>query len=168
MIGAWVSWRYYLAHEYDRAIQQGRDTVDLDSSFAAAHLLLGKSYVQAGLHKEGLAELQRAASLSGNSPLYLAQVAVAYGVAGKKTEALRTVAQLQEMSRQRYVSPYGIAQAYAALNDREHTFKWLQAAYEDHAVWMSYLAVDPLFDRFHSDSRFQELLQRVGLLRSKP
>lgn len=168
MIGAWVSWRYYLAHEYDRAIQQGRDTVDLDSSFAAAHLLLGKSYVQSGWHKEGLAELQRAASLSGNSPLYLAQVAVAYGVAGRKTEALRTVAQLQELSRQRYVSPYGIAQAYAALNDREQTFKWLQVAYEDHAVWMSYLAVDPLFDRFHSDSRFQELLQRVGLLPSKP
>jgi TolB-like protein/DNA-binding winged helix-turn-helix (wHTH) protein/Flp pilus assembly protein TadD len=168
MIGAWVSWRYYLAHEYDRAIQQGRDTVDLDSSFAAAHLLLGKSYLQSGLHKEGIAELQRAANLSGNSPLYLAQVAVAYGVAGKKTEALRTVAQLQELSRQRYVSPYGIAQAYAALNDREQTFKWLQVAYEDHAVWMSYLAVDPLFDRFHSDSRFQELLQRVGLLPSKP
>ena len=167
MIGAWVSWRYYLAHEYDRAIQQGRDTVDLDSSFAAAHLLLGKSYVQSGQNEEGLAELQRAANLSGNSPLYLAQVAVAYGVAGKKTEALRIVAQLQELSKHRYVSPYGIAQAYAALNDREQTFKWLQAAYEDHAVWMSYLAVDPLFDRFHSDSRFQELLQRVGLLPSQ-
>ena len=164
MIGTWVSLRYYLARKYDRAIEQGRDTVELDPNFAAAHLMLGESYIQIGSHSQGLAELQKAASLSGNSPLYVAQVAVAYAVAGRKTEALRTIAQLQEISGQRYVSPYGMAQAYAALNDREQTFKWLQAAYNDHAVWISYLAVDPVFDRFRSDQRFQELLRRVGLL----
>jgi tetratricopeptide (TPR) repeat protein len=164
MIGTWVSLRYYLAGRYDLAIEQGRNTVELDPNFAASHLLLGESYVQIGLHEQGLAELQRAASLSGNSPLYLAQVAVAYAAAGKKTEALRTVARLQEISRQRYVSPYGMAQAYAALNDKEQTFKWLQIADDDHAVWMSYLAVDPVFDRFRPDPRFRDLLRRVGLL----
>jgi hypothetical protein len=57
-----------------------------------------------------------------------------------------------------------MAQAYAALNDKEQTFKWLQTADDDHAVWMSYLAVDPVFDRFRSDQRFRDLLRRVGLL----
>jgi hypothetical protein len=116
------------------------------------------------LHKQGLAELQLAARLSGGSPLYLAQVAVAQAVAGKQAEALRIVAQLQKTSRERYVSPYGFAQIYAALNNKEQTFKWLNAAYEDHAVWMSYLGVDPVFDRFRKDQRFQDLLLRVGLL----
>ena len=58
----------------------------------------------------------------------------------------------------------GLAQIYAALNDKEQTFKWLQAAYDDGAVWMSYLAVDPVFDGFHSDPRFQNLLLRVHLV----
>jgi hypothetical protein len=44
--------------------------------------------------KELLAELHSAASLSGNCPLYLAQVAVAYASQGKKTEALQIAAQL--------------------------------------------------------------------------
>ena len=57
-----------------------------------------------------------------------------------------------------------MAQVYAALNDKEQTFKWLRIAYDDGAVWMSYLAVDPLFDRLRSDQRFQELLQRMGLM----
>jgi hypothetical protein len=61
------------------------------------------------------------------------------------------------------VSPYGLAQIYAALNDREQTFKWLQTAYDGRAVWMSYLAVDPVFDRFRSDQRFQDLLSRLGM-----
>ena len=164
MIGTWVALRYYLARRYDLAIEQSRKTLALDPNFAAAHLLLGDSYVQAGLHKQGLAELQLAARLSGGSPLYLAQVAVAQAVAGKQAEALQTVAQLQKTSRERYVSPYGFAQIYAALNNKEQTFKWLNAAYEDHAVWMSYLGVDPVFDRFRKDQRFQDLLLRVGLL----
>jgi hypothetical protein len=56
-----------------------------------------------------------------------------------------------------------LAQIYAALNYNDDTFKWLQAAYVDRAVWMEYLAVDPIFDRYHSDDRFQELLRRIGL-----
>jgi len=164
MIGTWVSLRYYLARQYDRAIEQGRNTVDLDPNFAAAHLLLGESFIQMGQFEQGLPDLQKAASLSGNSPLYLAQVGVAYALSGRKTQALRIVGQLEKLSRGQYVSRYGLAQIYAALNDKEQTFKWLKAAYDDRAVWMSYLAVDPMFDRFHSDQRFQELLRRLALL----
>jgi tetratricopeptide (TPR) repeat protein len=163
MIGTWVGRRYYLARKYEPAIEQGRNTVELDANFAAAHLLLGEDYVQLGQHEQGLTELQTAASLSGNSPLYLAQVAVAHASAGRKTEALQIVAQLQAISGTRYVSPYGLAQIYAALNDKEQTFKWLQIAYDDRAVWMSYLAVDPVFDSLRSEQRFQDLLRRVRL-----
>jgi TolB-like protein/DNA-binding winged helix-turn-helix (wHTH) protein/Flp pilus assembly protein TadD len=165
MIGTWVGRRYYLARKYEGAIEQGRNTLELDANFAAAHLLLGEDYVQVGLHEQSLTELQTAASLSGNSPLYLAQVAVAYASAGKKTEALEILAQLQSFSSTRYVSPYGLAQIYAALSDKEQSFKWLQIAYDDRAVWMSYLAVDPIFDSLRSDPRFEDLLRRVHLMR---
>jgi TolB-like protein/DNA-binding winged helix-turn-helix (wHTH) protein/Tfp pilus assembly protein PilF len=163
MIGTWLGLRYYLAHQYENAIEQGRSAVDLDPNFAASHLLLGEAYVQAGLREKGLAELHSAASLSGNNPLYLAQVAVAYAAQGSKTEALQIAAQLQTTSADRYVSPYGLAQIYAALKDKEQTFKWLQTAYDGRAVWMSYLAVDPLFDGFRSDQRFQDLLHLTRL-----
>jgi glucokinase len=93
----------------------------------------------------------------------LAQVAVAHASAGRKMEALQIAAQLQAISSTRYVSPYGLAQIYAALNDKEQSLKWLQIAYDDRAVWMSYLAVDPLFDSLRWDQRFQDLLRRVRL-----
>jgi hypothetical protein len=164
MIGTWVGLRYYLARKYEAAIEQGRNTVELDSNFAAAHLLLGESYVQDESQEKGLAELQSAASLSGENPLYLAQVGIAYASEGRKADALRIISQLQTAASTRYVSPYGLAQIYAALNDKEQTFKWLQIAYDDRAVWMSYLAVDPVFDRYRADQRFQDLLRNVRLL----
>ncbi len=163
MISTWVGLRYYLARNYSAAIEQNRDSVELNSNFAAAHLLLGEDFVQAGLHSEAVTELKRAATLSGDSPLYTAQVAVALAVAGRNREALRIAHELETDSRKRYVSPYGLAQIYAALNKDDDTFRWLQAAYDDHAVWMGYLAVDPIFDPYRNDKRFQELLKRVGL-----
>ena len=165
MIGTWVGLRYYLARRYGGAIEQSQNTIDLDPNFAAAHLVLGESYVQQGKHKEGLNELQKAAGLSGDSPLYMAQVGVSRAVAGEKKEALRAIRELQDISGKRYVSPYGVAQIYATLSDKQQTYKWLETAYRDHAVWMSYLAVDPVFDSIRSEERFQDLLRRVGLPR---
>jgi hypothetical protein len=49
------------------------------------------------------------------------------------------------------------------LQNEDEMFKWLQAAVEDRAVWMGYLAADPVFDRYHSDKRFQALVRRVGV-----
>ena len=163
MISTWVGLRYYMARDYSRAIDQNRNSVELDPNFAAAHLLLGEDYLGAGLHSEAVNELKKAANLSGDSPLYTAQVAVALAVEGRSGDALRIAHELEAISRKRYVSPYGLAQIYAASNKKEETFKWLQAAYEDHAVWMGYLAVDPIFDRYRSDERFKDLLRRVGL-----
>jgi tetratricopeptide (TPR) repeat protein len=156
--------RYYMARDYTAAIKQNRESVELDPNFAAAHLLLGEDYLKAGIYGEGVNELKRAATLSGGSPLYTAQVAVALAAAGRNREALQIAHALETNSSKRYVSPYGLAQIYAALNDRERTLKWLQVAYNDRAIWMGYLAVDPAFDRYRSDPRFQELLRRVGLL----
>ncbi len=164
MISTWMGLRYYFAGDYSAAIRQNRESVELDPNFAAAHLLLGEDYVQAGSYGEAVEELKKAAVLSGSSPLYTAQVAVALAASGRRTEALRIAEELEMTSRKRYVSPYGLAQIYAALGRKEDTFKWLQAAYEDRAVWMGYLAVDPIFNRYRSDPRFQELLKRVGLL----
>jgi hypothetical protein len=101
--------------------------------------------------------------LSGDSPLYTAQVGVALAAAGRNQEALRIARKLEANSKEQYVSPYGVARIYAALHRDQETFKWLQAAYEDHAVWMGYLAVDPVFDRYRSDARFVEFLRRLSL-----
>jgi len=100
-------------------------------------------------YEQGLPDLQKATSLSGNSPLYLAQVGVAYALAGRKTQAFRIIEQLQKLSREQYVSPYGLVQIYAALNDNEQTFKWLKTACDDHAVWMSSNGDQPLCHARH-------------------
>jgi len=163
MINTWLGLRFYHARQYDEAIEQGRKILEFDPSFAPAHLLLGQAYVQKGLHAQAISELQSATSLSGDSPIYMAQVGVAYAAAGKNAEALSVIDQLQKVARQSYVSSYGLAQIYAALGDKQHAMKWLQSAYDERAVWMQYLKVDPVLDSVRSQPRFQNLVRQMGL-----
>ena len=163
MINTWLGFRYYDAHRYGEAIEQGRKILEFDPSFAPAHLLLGQAYVQKGLHAQAISELQSATSLSGDSPIYLAQVGVAYAAAGKNAEALSVIDQLQKVARKSYVSSYGLAQIYAALGDKQHAMKWLQSAYDERAVWMEYLKVDPVLDSLRSQPHFQNLVRQMGL-----
>src|SRR5258708_12248237 len=103
MISTWLGLRYYLARDYSHAIEQNRGSVELDPNFAAAHLLLGEDYIQAGLHTEAVDELKRAANLSGGSPLYSAQVRVAFPFAWPNPDAPPTPLHPQIMSTPRHL-----------------------------------------------------------------
>ena len=68
---------------------------------------------------------------------------------------------MNELTREEYVTPYGLAVIYAGLDDRPQAMTWLQNAYQDRSHWLVWLNLDPRFDNVRSDSRFQELLRRM-------
>ncbi|HYO91425.1 MAG TPA: hypothetical protein VEQ40_07300, partial [Pyrinomonadaceae bacterium] len=71
--------------------------------------------------------------------------------------------ELQEMSKQRYISAYHIATVYIALKDRDSAFEWLEKAFNERADWMVFLNVDPRFESLRSGDRFRDLLRRMNL-----
>jgi hypothetical protein len=61
-------------------------------------------------------------------------------------------------------SPYFIATLYASLGDKESAFKFLEKAYQEKSLDISWhLKADLRIDSLRSDPRFQSLLRRVGL-----
>lgn len=165
IINTELGWIHYAAREYDRAIEQYRGVIDLDPDFALAHWRLGEAFKQTGMYDEAIVEIQEAARLTGRSPRMVARLGHAYAVAGRKREALATLHELNGMSEQRYVSPYEIAVIYAGLGEKALVFKWLGRAYEDRSSWLTFLKVEPGFDRFRSEPGFVDLVKRVGLPR---
>jgi hypothetical protein len=97
----------------------------------------------------------------------LALLGHAYAASGKTKEARQVLSDLHDLSQakeaMRYVSPYTVAAIYAALNDKNEAFKWLEQAYETRDVWLMNLKVDPVFVTLRTDKRFQDLLNRAGL-----
>jgi len=60
-------------------------------------------------------------------------------------------------------SAYDLALAYAVLGRNDDAIRSLQTAYEQHAMLMPLMRTEPSFTALHSDSRFGEILRKLGL-----
>jgi eukaryotic-like serine/threonine-protein kinase len=160
-----LGWLSYLAKQNDQAIAQLRKTLEMDPNFVLTHVYLGQAYLQKSMYVEGIAECEKELVTSPNNTWVLAELGYAYGVAGRRVEAQKVLGQLNELSKEKYVSPFAAAQIYAGIGEKDKTFEWLEKAYEDRSIGSSFVnvKVDPIFDPLRSDPRFADLLRRMNL-----
>jgi len=113
------------------------------------------------MYPAAIDQFEKGVKLS-KSPLMLSLLGHAYAASGRKADALKILADLNQQ-KQRYVSPYTVATIYAGLGDKDETFKWLEKAYEERDIWLMNMRVDPVLKPIRSDARFTELVQRIGI-----
>jgi serine/threonine protein kinase/tetratricopeptide (TPR) repeat protein len=154
----------YYVHHYDQAIDQLRNTIEMDPNLWVSHDLLGWCYEVKGKLPEAIAEYQRAQQIVGGAIAEpLASLGRAYALQGKKREAQKAIADLREFSNRNHVTSYYFAMIYAGLGDKDQAIAALDKAYDQRSWYVVLLAVDPKVDNLRSDPRFKELVQRVGL-----
>ncbi|HEY0377839.1 MAG TPA: tetratricopeptide repeat protein [Pyrinomonadaceae bacterium] len=162
-IGVGVGWHFFLTRQYDRAIAEYQGALEMEPNFYMARLWLGLAYAHKGMFAEALEEYGRATALSGGSPLTLAAQAHTYALTGESTRARGLLEELQQLSEERYVSPYYIAAVHTALGGRDEALAWLDLARENRSEGMVWLKVDPTLDSLRSSPRFTDLMRGVGL-----
>ena len=153
---------YRDAGQYEEALHQCRQTVDLDPHFAMGHWCLGQVYVGKKLYAAAIAELELADRL-GTTPLVVRDLGWAHAAAGNTARAREILEALKHTARSAYVSPYSIAAVHAALGEKDQAFRWLNRAYDQRDCQITYLALDPHVDPLRSDPRFPPLLARLHL-----
>ncbi len=151
------------AGRYDEALQAATHAVELDPHYARAHATLGWAYLKKGIVKQGVAELEIAVSLSPGDTLWLAQLGQAYGMVGDVARARNVLHQLEELSGQRFVSPYHIAFVYTGLGEQDSAMDWLERAYEDRSGPVYSVKGSFLFTTLHGHPRFIALLRKMNL-----
>jgi tetratricopeptide (TPR) repeat protein len=140
-----------------------RKKLELDPNFAFGYLWLGNVYGQKGMYPEAIAEIKKGVSLSGDAPEYLSTLGYTYALSGRRAEARKTLKQLEQLSKRRYVSPYDIAQVYVGLGEKDNAFDWLQKALADRSYELLFLRIDERMAAMRSDPRFQDLIRRLNL-----
>ncbi|MCI0512686.1 tetratricopeptide repeat protein [candidate division KSB1 bacterium] len=158
-----LGWLFYFNRQYDQARTQLLKTVEMDSDFMSAHVKLGWVYEQQGLYPQAIAAFQKALALSGGDLNIRALLANTLARAGQPKQAAQILTTIHQQAQQKYVSAYWIAIVYASLGAHEKTFQWLERAYTEHSVGLVWLKVDPKWDDLRTDSRFNDLLARIGL-----
>jgi TolB-like protein/Flp pilus assembly protein TadD len=152
----------FQARDYPAALEHARQTIIVDPDFWIGYLVLGQTYEHLGEADLALEALANAARLSrGNSkPIsFRGHVLAKLRRIDEARDVLRT---LEAVSRERYVPPYAMALVHAGLDEREAVFEWLNRAYDARDVHLIFLPVDPRWDGFRPDRRFETFLSRCG------
>ena len=156
-VNADLGFALYSAREYDEAIEQYQQTLELDPNFAWLHGLLAQAYVQKGMYAEAVTESRKESAPVGTHPN--ADLAHAQALAGNPTEALKILAELKGVLDRRYFSE---ATIHVGLGHTDQAFECLEKAYDERDLDLVLLKVDPRFDPLRTDPRFRELLSRMG------
>jgi serine/threonine-protein kinase len=136
-----------------------RRTLQIDSSFLLAYRSLTEVLIAGAKYQAAIAAAKRSLELSGTRPSFdVALLLKAYVMAERSTDARPLLAELDARSRNSRVSALGMAIAYDALGNREHSVRWLARAVTDPDPMLHAYSHSALLDHLRSDPRGAALL----------
>jgi TolB-like protein/Flp pilus assembly protein TadD len=156
----------FQARQYAAAIEHARRAILIDSQFWIGYMQLGQAYEQSGQADLALAALTDAARFSGSNSKATSLRGYLLAKSGRTNEAREVLRRLESDARVRYVPPAAMALVHAGLGEGEAVIEWLAKAYDARDVHLIYLPVDPKWDPYRADPRFQALLTRCGFAES--
>lgn len=156
----------FQARDYRAALDYARQAIVLDPEFWIGHMMRGQALERLGEHESALEALTTAARFSGENSKTLSLRAYILAKSGRADEARAMLRTLETVSRTKYVPPYAMALINAGLEQRESAFVWLERAYDARDMHLIYLPVDPKWDSYRADPRFEALNVRCGFRRT--
>jgi len=160
----WLARMLIFNGEYDEAIALTQRTLELDRGYSRAYLDMGNAYLAQGKADKALAAYRQGQIIEGSVISFNASSARALAALGKQDEVQRTLVELEELSRKRYIRSEVIAAGHAALGDLDRAFEWLDRAFDARSAGLIYVAVEPAYEPLRGDPRFARLAEQVGVI----
>ena len=156
----YVSGLFYNARgRLDLALQHAEQAMEISFN-PGAMSLLGSTLSNLGRHEEGIEWLEKSQQSGVNH--FTGYLGIAYVGGGRRGDAERLLAKLEEMRRGRYISANALALCAMAIGDAERALDWLNTAADDRDVSLGYIPGNSYFEPLRSHPRFVEIMRRVN------
>ncbi len=151
---------------YAGDIEKGREqltkALEMEPNLPMAHLWLGQLYfLSPEDYEKAIVHLQKAAQLG--MTFALGWLGWVLGQMGKTDEALKILDRLDEIAKQRYISPFQKALVFLGLGRMDDAYVQLQSAYKEREPFLAFFLLDVVHGPIRSDPRSVALLEKVGL-----
>jgi len=154
------------ARQFDEVIAICKQLANENPTFAPAHSCLLNAYWGKRMYPQVIEEYKAYARLSGDRDVSEFASAMDQGFrSGGWKAALRKGVEIRQAQR-KSSSGWGawiMACFYAELGEKDQAFRWLNTAYSDRNAGLMSLKTDFALAPLRSDSRFAELVRKVGL-----
>jgi TolB-like protein/Tfp pilus assembly protein PilF len=149
---------YMKVHRYDEAIETFEKQAELDPTYYWVYFNLGKSFLLKGDSERALLEIKK----NPENVFRIVGLVMAYSTLGREAEA--------EIELQRLIidyvenNPVWIAEAYSWRGQNDEAFDWLEMAYMQRDISLTYMLGNNVLNSLNDDPRWTDLLNRMNLL----
>jgi TolB-like protein/Tfp pilus assembly protein PilF len=159
---------YTYAHRFKEAEAEFKKALEIDPAFAYAHWMYGVMLQVSG-DLEGARAQYATARARENDAQAITMPAQLAAIMGRREEAIKALAALEELAKRQYVEAYYRALLYISLGQKDQAFTALEQSYaERDGDDIGVIKVDPLLDPLHGNPRFEALVQKVMAPKTEP
>jgi tetratricopeptide (TPR) repeat protein len=148
--------RLFFSRDYDGSIVETEKVIELEPTDWYAWYNLGWCYSMTGRDQEAEDAFLKAREFNPDDPTVELGLAYAYARNGQQESALELIEGVDESS-------YDVSLVYYELGDVDEAFARLESVLAADPGQLARLKTDPSADALRRDSRFAEVLGRVGL-----
>jgi TolB-like protein/Tfp pilus assembly protein PilF len=152
---------FWLMREPARAIEQCRRVLELDPTFARAHLYGGLAYAQTGRYREAVEAFERARE-KDDSPWTVGWLGYGFGKATRAAEARAVLDELEGLGSAGREVAFLQALVYTGLGAGDRALDCLERALDEQMLASSLTPYLPVFDDLRHDARFQRIVERMA------
>ncbi len=158
-----LSLTLFYARRYEEAADQCRRALELEPNFYPIHAILALVCGAQGRYQEARRAAEQARSLAPGEPLCEGLLGWALGATGERAQAMAILDEAMKRRREAYFPASMVSLIYLGLGDLDAACLWAETAFEERDPLLAAVAVSPLADPLLADSRFRELLRKIGL-----
>ena len=114
-------------------------------------------------YEDAILEFQKVLAVVEDMTYALGHLGWAYARSGQSNEALKVLNRLNELSKEKYVSAWGIAMIYMELGEIDQAIEYFERAVMDREPLFVSTLHGPWYDKIRSNPRFKALLKQMNL-----
>jgi tetratricopeptide (TPR) repeat protein len=136
---------YMGLHEYDQAIAEFQETLEINPNWTWGYIKLTKAYADAGRCEEAMrtAEDAEAQLHGGSTPLARSWLGYSYAVCGDEERTSAALRELEAYDAENSMDPGAYANVYAGLGEVDLTLDYLEQGVKIRSPDAPYLPIVP-------------------------
>ena len=152
---------YNFAGQYEKAMENFRLSLTLNSDFYLTHLELGNYYVFRKMLRKAIAEYEKASELTDGNPTATALLVCYYYRAWRKNKANRLFESLKKRAETGYVPASSFFIIHFLRKEEDLALEWLKRACIERDSFLIWIRDSPVFPE---GSKYRALIREYGLV----
>jgi TolB-like protein/predicted Zn-dependent protease len=151
----------------EKALEEGERASQTNPTLWVIRWQMGFARLLLGQPGQAIPELEAAVKLlhPDRPAAALAPLGLAYGLAERRSDALKILAEMERASQKRYISPYYLAAVYSGLGRMDEAFRLLDRALDQRTPWLyACTRYDPFSVALRRDPRWKLFIDRLRRL----